>query len=60
MQSVPQANLAGDLLVDQVESVLFDLDGTIYLGDTALPGAQRVVDELRQAGKRVIFCSNNP
>jgi 4-nitrophenyl phosphatase len=42
------------------EAYLFDLDGTIYLGDDLLPGAKRLVDELRSRGKAVRFLSNNP
>ena len=38
----------------------FDLDGTLYLGDQALPGAARTVKALRDAGKAVRFLSNNP
>src|SRR5689334_1550384 len=39
---------------------LFDLDGTIYLGDTLLPGAAETIAALRAAGRRTIFLSNNP
>lgn len=39
---------------------LFDLDGTIYLGDTLLPGAAETIMALRKAGRRTIFLSNNP
>lgn len=39
---------------------LFDLDGTIYLGDTLLPGAAETITRLRKAGRRTIFLSNNP
>ncbi|GAC1311001.1 MAG: hypothetical protein NVSMB27_47810 [Ktedonobacteraceae bacterium] len=39
---------------------LFDLDGTIYLGDTLLPGAAETIIALRKAGRRTIFLSNNP
>lgn len=42
------------------EGYVFDLDGTIYLGDELLPGAERLVLKLRELGKRVIFLSNNP
>jgi len=42
------------------EGYVFDLDGTIYLGDDLLPGAERLVLKLRELGKRVIFLSNNP
>src|SRR5215212_6843757 len=39
---------------------LFDLDGTIYLGDALLPGAAETIAALRAAGRRTIFLSNNP
>jgi HAD superfamily hydrolase (TIGR01450 family) len=39
---------------------VFDLDGTIYLGDHLLPGARRLVEELRARGTTVRFLSNNP
>ncbi|HEX6710758.1 MAG TPA: HAD-IIA family hydrolase [Rubrobacter sp.] len=42
------------------EGYVFDLDGTIYLGDELLPGARRVIEKLRELGKRVVFVSNNP
>jgi HAD superfamily hydrolase (TIGR01450 family) len=42
------------------EGYVFDLDGTIYLGDELLPGAKRLIETLRDNGKKVIFLSNNP
>lgn len=42
------------------EGYVFDLDGTIYLGDELLPGARRLIETLRELGKRVVFLSNNP
>lgn len=39
---------------------LFDLDGTIYLGDQVLPGARRLIAALHALGKRVRFLTNNP
>ena len=42
------------------DAYLFDLDGTIYLGDDVLPGAARTVRTLRERGKVVRFLSNNP
>lgn len=42
------------------EGYIFDLDGTIYLGEALLPGAQRLVAALRQFGKRIVFLTNNP
>ncbi|MBJ7599649.1 MAG: HAD family hydrolase [Candidatus Nephthysia bennettiae] len=42
------------------EAYIFDLDGTIYLGHDLLPGAKRLIEELRARGKAVRFLSNNP
>lgn len=39
---------------------LFDLDGTIYLGDQLLPGAQDLVLGLQARGCQTLFLSNNP
>ena len=39
---------------------LFDLDGTVYRGDDLIPGADRVIAALREAGRRVVFLSNKP
>ena len=42
------------------DAYVFDQDGTIYLGDRLLPGAKRLVEELRARGRAVRFVSNNP
>jgi HAD superfamily hydrolase (TIGR01450 family) len=42
------------------DAYIFDLDGTIYLGDQLLPGAAETIAALRAAGQRTIFLSNNP
>lgn len=39
---------------------IFDLDGTVYLSDRLIPGADRVIERLRQAWKKVVFLSNKP
>jgi arabinose operon protein AraL len=39
---------------------IFDLDGTVYLSDALIPGADRVIGLLRKRGKRVVFLSNKP
>lgn len=44
----------------RIDGFIFDLDGTIYLGEKALPGAVECVAELRRRGKRVLFISNKP
>lgn len=42
------------------DAYLFDLDGTIYLGDDLLPGVKTLIEELRSRGIPVRFLSNNP
>lgn len=39
---------------------VFDLDGTVYLGDALLPTAGETIASLRRRGRRVLFLSNNP
>jgi arabinose operon protein AraL len=39
---------------------LFDLDGTIYLGERLIPGAGETIAALRADGRRVAFLSNKP
>jgi HAD superfamily hydrolase (TIGR01457 family) len=44
----------------EYSAFLFDLDGTLYLGDQPIPGAAETIARLRTAGKRTVFLSNNP
>jgi NagD protein len=39
---------------------ILDLDGTVYLGASPLPGAVEAIATLRAAGSRFMFLSNNP
>jgi len=39
---------------------IFDLDGTVYLSDHLIPGADEVIRLLRENGKKVVFLSNKP
>jgi arabinose operon protein AraL len=43
-----------------VDGFVLDLDGTVYLGEHALPGAVETIASLRAHGKRVLFVSNKP
>ncbi|TDL40293.1 HAD-IIA family hydrolase [Kocuria rosea] len=42
------------------DGYLFDLDGTVYLGDELLPGAHELITTLREQGRQTLFLSNNP
>jgi HAD superfamily hydrolase (TIGR01450 family) len=54
----------GGLLVsapdDYFDAYVFDLDGTIYLGEELLPGARELLEHLRERGTQRVFLSNNP
>ncbi|XP_037320547.2 glycerol-3-phosphate phosphatase [Pungitius pungitius] len=50
--------LVGEVL-DSVDSVLFDCDGVIWRGETAVPGAPQVINLLKKKGKKVFFVTNN-
>jgi NagD protein len=39
---------------------VFDLDGTVYLGDSLLPYAAETIWELRRRGSHVVFVTNKP
>ncbi len=60
MTGDPLATPHNTRLPSRFNGYIFDLDGTIYLGDTLLPGAARTVVALRAEGRRVLFLSNNP
>jgi ribonucleotide monophosphatase NagD (HAD superfamily) len=42
------------------DAYILDLDGTVYLGDALLPGAQEVVTELMSRDIPRLYLSNNP
>jgi arabinose operon protein AraL len=47
-------------MITKIDGYIFDLDGTIYTGDDALPGAVQLITKLRQRGKKTLFVSNKP
>jgi glycerol-1-phosphatase len=46
-------------LLQRYDQVILDLDGCVWVGDDAVPGSPEAVAELRAAGKRVAFVTNN-
>jgi NagD protein len=39
---------------------IFDLDGTIYLGERLIPGAGETIERLKSLSKKIIYLSNKP
>jgi glycerol 3-phosphatase-2 len=46
-------------LSDVYDLVLLDLDGVVYIGPAAVPGAADALDRVREAGLRTAFITNN-
>lgn len=43
-----------------IDGFIFDLDGTVYIGEELIPGAADCIAELRNRNKKVLFVSNKP
>ena len=50
---------ASGRLADAYDLVIFDLDGVIYLTDSAVPGAVDAVKRLHADGRAVAYATNN-
>ncbi len=46
-------------MIDRYDCILFDLDGVLYRGSSAVPGAPEALSRLRAEGKRLAFVTNN-
>ncbi|MGB9639620.1 MAG: HAD-IIA family hydrolase [Anaerolineales bacterium] len=46
--------------INDLAAVLFDLDGTVYLGESVLPGAVELIRALRKRNIKTLFISNKP
>ncbi|MDQ3955140.1 MAG: HAD-IIA family hydrolase [Actinomycetota bacterium] len=45
--------------IDDIDGLVCDLDGVVYRGDEAIPGAVEALRELERRGRRVVLCTNN-
>ena len=39
---------------------IFDLDGTIYLGEKLIPGVRETIEKLKSLSKKIVYLSNKP
>jgi len=58
-QAVPLARGSDVPLARRHDALLFDLDGVLYVGPAAVPGASAAVAAARDAGCAVAFVTNN-
>jgi Predicted sugar phosphatases of the HAD superfamily len=48
-----------NVIIDSYDAVLFDLDGVVYLGPVAVPGAAEGIAALHDRGIKIGFVTNN-
>ncbi len=56
---MPGARDTASVIVDRYDAFLFDLDGVLYRGASAVPHAAAALARVRQLGKGVAFVTNN-
>jgi phosphoglycolate/pyridoxal phosphate phosphatase family enzyme len=47
------------MLFERIDGLLCDLDGVLYRGDAAIPGASETIAAARAHYVKVVFCTNN-
>jgi HAD superfamily hydrolase (TIGR01450 family) len=47
-------------LADRFDGLLIDLDGVVWIGREPVPGSAETLRALVEAGKRIVFVTNNP
>lgn len=47
-------------LADRFDGLLIDLDGVVWVGREPVPGSVEALRALLEAGKRIVFVTNNP
>lgn len=50
---------SAQLGVDQLDTIICDIDGVILLGAQPIPGARAALEKLRRAGLDIVFATNN-
>ncbi|MDY0004632.1 MAG: hypothetical protein RBU30_25270, partial [Polyangia bacterium] len=58
-ESVPGVVSSGHGRLSEVKAVLCDMDGTLYVSDQLIPGADRFVAIVRKRGLPLLFLTNN-
>ena len=46
-------------MLSEKKLFLFDIDGTVALGDVLLPGAAEFFQEIKERGGQFVFITNN-
>ncbi len=49
-----------DAIAERYEGLILDLDGCLWVGTSAVPGAPEAVDRWRAADRALVFLTNDP
>src|SRR5690625_1098756 len=60
LKVVPMSAAHSTHPVKQYNAYVFDLDGTVYLGDELIPQAKETIDSLKDNGAAIRYITNNP
>ena len=56
---LPQVDMDQNGIIRRVRVFALDMDGTVYLGENWIDGAETFLETIREAGKEYIFLTNN-
>ena len=45
--------------IQNLSAFIFDLDGVVWRGDTPVSGVPEAITQLKAAGKKCLYCTNN-
>ena len=48
-----------DNIIKKIQLFLFDMDGTLYIGDQLFPFTKQLLETIREQGRRYLFMTNN-
>lgn len=58
-ESIPEVNQDREHILDEVRCFALDMDGTIYLGEKWIDGAQAFLERIGASGRSYVFLTNN-
>ena len=56
---LPETDRDPQGLLRRIKVFALDMDGTVYLDTTWIPGAREFLDRVRESGRQFVFLTNN-
>lgn len=58
-ERIPVVNQDSEHILDKVKLFALDMDGTVYLGEQWIDGAQEFLEKIESSGRKYVFLTNN-